>query len=396
MEGAAWVALASVAILLYIYVGYPLLVALLAWACPRPSRKGGEGEALSFSVVIAAYNEQRHLGEKLQSIASAAEGLALAEVVVGSDGSTDESEQVVADAASSLPIPIRWRPFPLRRGKPSVLNDVLPQCRGEIVVLTDARQPLEPNSLRALLRNFSDPKVGVVSGELIFLNSTGGSAERSMGFYWSYEKFIRRREARMGSVPGATGALYALRRSLFRPIDAETILDDVAIPMRIVEQGYRCVFEPEAVVFDRPSSSHGQENVRKRRTIAGNAQLFAAFPRWVLPWRNPIAFQWVSHKLLRLLSPILLLSLMAASLLMLTSMMGLLLVLGQLALYAMAAAGWVLDRKGRSSKLLAIPRMFVELNAVTLLALGDALRGRYRATWNKAYAGGESISREGR
>ena len=265
-----------------------------------------------------------------------------------------------------------------------MLNDVVPQCRSDVVVFTDARQDIAPGALAGLLSDFSDEQVGVVSGELVFRGEAATAASKGIGFYWRYEKYIRRNESRFGSVPGATGAFYAIRRKLFRPIHEDSLLDDVAIPMQAVMQGSRCVFEEQAVVFDLPSSSVAEENIRKRRTIAGNAQLIRLYPCWLLPWRNPIWFQYVSHKLGRLLSPFFLAGALAASLILFRDPLYAIALAGQVVLYGMAMIGWLF-----SIRWCGIATVFVLLNLTTLRALADAAAGRFNVKWERGIRGGD-------
>jgi poly-beta-1,6-N-acetyl-D-glucosamine synthase len=376
-----WVSAALVA---YIYVGYPALVWLLARCVRRDVRRAPF--AGTVSVVVAAYNEAPRLAAKLASVLRSRSQDAIAEIVVASDGSTDATDETVRRVGDPR---IRLSAFRERRGKPAVLNDVVPGCRGDVVVLTDARQEWAADALERLLAPFADERVGVVSGELVFRQSGRESvAAQGMGAYWDYEKFIRRQESRFRSVPGATGALYAMRRNLFRPIHEQTLLDDVAIPMAAIEQGYRCVLESGAIAFDDPSESAAQESVRKRRTIAGNLQLAALCPRWMLPWRNPVWFEFVSHKMLRLVSPLLLLLCLGSNALLWPSPPYAALLLAQGIWYAAALAGGLLARRGKGGGVSALPYMFVVLNAVTVLAWADCFRGRHRVTWESSLKAG--------
>ncbi len=370
----------SLAGLAYIYVGYPLLVWVLSRLRPLQVHKAAT--SCPVSVVIVAYNEARNLPRKLKSLLASRGAEQVVEVVVASDGSTDQTVEVVREFEDKR---VRVEAFTQRRGKAAVLNEVVPECRGEIVVLTDARQELAAEALAALLENFADERVGVVSGELVFRGEQDTTTTSSgVGAYWTYEKFIRKCEARFRSVPGATGAFYAIRRRLFRPIPENTILDDVVIPLQAVEQGYWCVFEPRAVVYDRPSTSTRQEAVRKRRTIAGAAQLVVNQPRWLLPWKNPIWLEFVSHKLLRLLSPLFLVTLAASNWLLRHEPFYAVVLALQCVFYLAAVVGWLFQRAGRRAVLFAAPLMFVTLNLVTVAALWDAARGRFQAAWKRA------------
>src|SRR6185436_20915177 len=185
---------------------------------------------------------------------------------------------------------------------------------GDIVLFADARQRFESSALRALVADFNDPSVGAVSGELMLEAAEGGArAGQGAALYWRYEKLIRSAESQTDSTVGATGAIYAIRRSLFVPIPDDTLLDDVLIPLRIVQQGYRVIFEPAARALDRTSETDRQEFGRKARTIAGTFQLFSR-ERWLFdPRRNRLWFATMSHKGLRLLLPVLHLGALAAN-----------------------------------------------------------------------------------
>lgn len=364
--------------LFYIYLGYPLLIWLLAKIRPRPVRKGECNEMVS--VVIAAHNEEAVIANKIRSLLASRDAGRITEIIVGSDGSTDRTPAVCREVNDPR---VRVVEFAARRGKASVLNDLIPQCKSAIVVLTDARQDVHPDAIGALLSNFADPEVGVVSGELVFRSSgaDGGATAAGMGAYWEYEKLIRKSESRAGSVPGATGALYAIRRNVFRPIPADTLLDDVLIPMQAVVSGGRCVFEPGAIVWDDPSGSPAEESVRKRRTFAGVLQLAGLHPDWLCPGVTPIWWEFLSHKLLRLLSPFLLFASLAASAVLISRALYRGALIAQMAVYAWGAAGMLFAKAGFRLPAAGVVLMFLRLNITILLAFQDACSGRFRAAW---------------
>jgi cellulose synthase/poly-beta-1,6-N-acetylglucosamine synthase-like glycosyltransferase len=370
----------SIAGLAYIYAGYPILIWRLGRRWPKPVSVGDwKG---SVSVVLVAYNEAGRIAKKLENLLASTSASQIVEILVGSDGSTDET----AAAARAFPDPrVRVLDFAERRGKPAVLNDLVAQCRGEAILFVDARQNLAPTALVSLLQNLHDPSVGVVSGELVFLKSQEDStAAEGVGLYWTYEKWIRSSESRFHSAPGATGAIYVLRRELFRTIPADTLLDDVVIPMQAVEQGYRCLLERDAEAYDHPSTSTGRESIRKRRTIAGCFQLLVRHPRWLRPSCNPICWQYASHKLARLFSPMLLATALAANICLASVPLYSVFLAVQFAFYVSAAVGWTYQHLGRRSALFGPSLMFVSLNTTTLFALWDAVRGRYRPAWQKS------------
>jgi cellulose synthase/poly-beta-1,6-N-acetylglucosamine synthase-like glycosyltransferase len=280
---------------------------------------------------------------------------------------------------------VRVVAHPWRRGKPSVLDDTIPECAGEIVVLGDARQRWEPDAVRRLVENFADPSVGAVSGELMLRNEAGAAVGEGVGAYWRYEKLIRRAESAIHSTVGATGAIYAIRRPLFVPIPADTLIDDVLIPLRIVRQGYRVVFDGRARAWDRTAASAREEATRKVRTIGGVVQLFAR-ERWLWAPAHPVWLQAISHKLLRLAAPFFMLAALATSAVLSPAggLYATALAL-QLAFYATAAAGMLTARRaGRLARLLAVPHAFCLLNLTTVVSLWRYLTGRQTVRWQKA------------
>ena len=373
-----WVAIAGLA---YVFVGYPATVWLASRL--RPMRPGQTLDVsdTQVAVLIAAHNETDTLAAKLRQLMAEPR---VAAVHVGIDGGSPEVVAAIEPLRSDHPDRIAVHAFAARRGKPAVLSDMMPQVAQPITVMADARQRLGEGAIEALVRRLADASVGVVSGELVFEAEDATSSAAGVGAYWRYEKLIRRSEANFRGVPGATGALYAIRTELMRPIAENTLLDDVVIPMQAVETGAKCVFEPAALVYDRPTTEPGREAVRKRRTIAGAAQLAIAQPRWLLPWRNPIWWEFGSHKLARLLAPLLLVAALAANVALATGSQFYLLLLGlHLAFYAVAGLGYLAQRLGAKLPGASVPLMFVTLNGTTALALVDAARGRFTAAWRR-------------
>ena len=377
----------------YVYLGYPVIIWCLSFFFGKPVKKGNVDFSLNVSIVISAYNESNQVRRKIANLIEVCPPLFVKEIIIASDGSTDDMEsrmsEIINEYQDKIPIKINYIHFDQRRGKASVLNDVIPRCRGNIVMLMDVRQTIVAGAIEALLSNFNDPAVGIVSGELVFRN-TGGTGEKSvqaaqsMGVYWRYEKFIRRRESILWAVPGATGALYAIRRELFKPIPSETLLDDVAIPMQATARGYRCIFEDKAIVYDVPSNSITKESIRKRRTLAGNLQLVLLYPQWLLPWCNPIFFQWMSHKLGRMISPFLLAGCLCANMLCLADPCFLILFILQVIFYSMALIGLCVRKQGWWWSMINIAAVFLYLNILILAAFKDVILRNYSGVWEKS------------
>lgn len=301
---AFWV---SALLLLHMYAGYPILMWLRArW---RPRQVSRRPWTPTVSVIMAVHNGIEHVARKLDNLSRLDYPLDKLDVVVVCDGCDDDTASLLR---AQTGLTVRVIEHEARRGKAACLNDAVAAARGEVLLMTDIRQRLNADALSELVANLADPDVGAVSGELCFLDPGTGFA-RGVDAYWRYEKFIRRAESRSDSTVGVTGALYAMRRELFRPLPTGTVLDDVLVPMCIVADGWRVVFEGRAVAWDFPSEQPEQERRRKIRTLAGNFQLVQLAPWLLLPGRNRLWFRFFSHKLLRLLAPWLMLVLVASA-----------------------------------------------------------------------------------
>lgn len=248
-------------------------------------------------------------------------------------------------------------------------------------MFTDARQSIEPGAVRRLAENFADPDVGCASGELMLGDATGGESSQGLGLYWRMEKQVRKLEAASGSVVGATGALYAERRELLTRVPPETILDDVYLLMQVVRHGKRVVLDERARAWDNPNLGTAQEFSRKVRTLSGNYQLQQLAP-WLLSSANPIRFEFVSHKLLRLAVPFALAALLAASFGLRGPFFRATLIL-QLMFYSLsvlALSGLV--KGGVLARFADAAGTFVLLNGAAIVALANILAGR-RAAWTR-------------
>jgi cellulose synthase/poly-beta-1,6-N-acetylglucosamine synthase-like glycosyltransferase len=372
---AFWLALFLLA---YVYVGYPLVAWMRAIVHSKSHRRVPSEPFVS--VVVAAYNESERIERRIENLLSLDYPREKLEIIVASDGSTDDTVRRARRFHG-----VRIWDFDERRGKAAVLNDVVPTARGEIVVLADARQRFDPETLRALVADFGDARVGAVSGELVLKSRANGTISTigaGSSFYWRYEKFIRRNESRTNSTVGATGALYAIRRDLFEPIPDDTLLDDVLIPMRIVSRGYRVLFEPAARAYDLAPASARQEFVRKVRTIAGTFQLFAREPWLFNPFRNTVWFETVSHKALRLLTPLLHAVVLVANVSLVTVPLYQWLLALQIAFYA-AAAMESLRAQRRSMFVMRLPYTICLLVWATVVGFVYFATRQQQVTWER-------------
>ena len=370
------VAFAAFAVLAYTYFGYPVVIAVLARLRPKSSKPDPSWTPM-VSVIMAVHNAAEYIQPKLKSLTEQDYPADRLEILVCSDASDDRSDKLLAEMAAQDP---RIRPFRLesRSGKPSAINHVLPQVRGDVLLMTDIRQPLSANCVRDLTSQLADPAIGAVSGNLVLQGKTGGGA------YWRYEKWIRQNEGRFRSLVGVSGSIYALRTEHMAPLPSEIILDDMWVPMRLRLQSLRIGFAPEAVAVDT-AFEDDREFARKVRTLAGNYQLLARMPALLVPLINPSWFETFSHKILRLVCPWALLVLLAATTASLCCpaheltdstlwmMRGLL--AGQALFYLLAALGPVARSPGR------LARTFVVLNWAAVVGLWRFVTGGQRITW---------------
>jgi len=385
-----WKALFWIAavLLAYVYVGYALVAAIRARL--RPKQRLRAPVEPTVSIVVVAYNEAARIAARIENLLSLDYPADRVDIVIASDGSTDDSVSRALAYAGRAPQhgaapSVSVLAFPERRGKAAVLNAVVPSLRGDVVVFADARQRFERGALRALVENFADPGVGGVSGELVLTAGDNiAAAGRGTALYWRYEKFIRATEGRTDSTVGATGAIYAIRRALFEPIPDDTILDDVVIPLRIVRRGFRVVFEPRARAYDRASLTARQEFARKARTSAGTFQLFAR-ERWLWdPRRNRLWFEAMSHKALRLTLPLLHTTLfVAAGAAAPRGGIYALTFAAQLLFYGTAAIGFTAGQRVRRSRVVSVPCAICLLNWATVVGFVRFLTRRQRATWER-------------
>jgi len=287
----------SVGGILYTYFGYPILIFLLA----RLRLKAAANQSVqpSVTLLIAAYNEEMVIEEKIKNSLAIDYPKELFQILIVSDGSADKTPEI---AKRYTNYGIESLHEPARCGKMAAINRAWSSVRGEIVVFSDANTFLQRDAVRALVRNFASEDLGCVSGDVTLVGDRA-LLGRSEDLYYRYERWLQHAESDIGSMIGADGALYASGRRLFTPPADDTILDDMAIPMAIVRAGRRVIFEPTALAHEQGSETAMEEFARKSRVIAGAVQ-FLSRRDSAVPWTQPqVVFSLVSHKALRWLSP---------------------------------------------------------------------------------------------
>ena len=349
----------SATYIVYVLCGYPLVAALIARWRARPVHRGPYEP--SVSALLPVHNGAPWIAAKLDSLLALNYPHDRLQIVIISDGSTDRTEEIAMQYAARGVELIRLP----RGGKALALNAGLKSATGEVLFLTDVRQPLDVNSLRNLTACLADPAVGAASGELVMFDDNT-QEKINVGLYWRYEKWIRRRLSQIDSVLGATGAIYVIRRSLARPMPPNTLLDDVYLPLVAFFAGRRVVFEESAIAYDQAAALE-TEFRRKVRTQAGVYQIVKYFPQ-LLSFQNRMWFHFISHKLGRLFLPYALIALALVSF-WIPAPWSRIAVALQAAFYALAAMDPVLPESLPLKRLSSPARTFVVLMAAALCAV---------------------------
>jgi glycosyltransferase involved in cell wall biosynthesis len=384
----------SVAVLAYGYAGFPLLVAGVARIRNRQVLKAAITPHVS--LIIAAYNEEKVVGRRVENALALDYPPELLEVIVASDGSTDGTEAALAGLD---PDRVRVLRLP-RRGKAHALAEAVRRSRGEILVFSDANTHYDPGALRALVRNFADPEVGGVAGHTGYvLPPDGEAAGRGEDLYWRYDTWLKALESRTGSVISAHGGMYALRRELFRPLEDASVTDDFGISTGVVEQGSRLVFEPEARGYETTVGQSSGEFGRRVRLMTRGLRGVVLRRRLLNPARYGFySVSFFSHKILRRLLPLFLPVLFVTSVAL--SSQGLL-YLGaawaQGVFYGLALIGWALrDRSLGMRRPFYIPFFYCLANLAAVVALWNLVRGKRIERWSPQRHEGQPRAGQGR
>jgi cellulose synthase/poly-beta-1,6-N-acetylglucosamine synthase-like glycosyltransferase len=386
----ALLVLSCLALVGYSYVGYFLV--LVAWDAAAevaglfrflgdgPDRRGPRAANLPrVSIVFAAHDEASCIREKIENSLALDYPADRLEVIVGCDGCTDGTAELARRAGGDRVKVIEIQP---RGGKSNALARVVPIATGDLVVFTDANVMIERGALRALARRFEDPSVGAVVGRLRLVDPLHRDVRESL--YWRFETLLKHYEGRRGCVIGANGGLYAIRRLLFQPLRRDTIVDDFVIPVRIALRGWRIPYEPAAVAFEATTEDAGREFARRARIGAGCWQALVRLPELADPRQGFLAFAFLSHKLLRWVTPLLLAVALAGSVpLALGGSWGFgALLAAQLAFYGLAVLG-ARGAAGPLARAASLAHYFVGMNVALAAGFWRFVRGTQAPAWNR-------------
>jgi biofilm PGA synthesis N-glycosyltransferase PgaC len=373
-----WVVGACFVFVVYTYVGYPALLWLLAkLKRSRQEPADSEVDLPSVTVVIAAHNEENNIAGRLENVLGSDYPPDKLNVVVACDGCTDNTA-----ALASRYERVQVLEISPHRGKAAALNEAVRRATGEVIVFTDARQRFARDAIRQLVAGLRYKGVGALGGDLILIDFAG--APQAMGAYWRYEKLVRGLEARVDSPIQCSGAIYAIFRRLFVPMPEGLVLDDMWVPLHIRRQGFRIALASEAKAYDAVTPSYEREFKRKVRTLAGNYQLMWAAPWLLVPIMNPLWWQFVSHKVCRLLVPYALIAMYGASWALLGKPYGAGLVLAQTGYYLLGAVAWLFPALARRFRLVGLAGSFLSLNAAAAVAPFALVLGKGRVRWERS------------
>jgi cellulose synthase/poly-beta-1,6-N-acetylglucosamine synthase-like glycosyltransferase len=397
LTGILWGALTLIG---YTYAGYPLLVGLLARLVPGTTTADApplpEETLPTVTLLIAAYNEEATLAQKLENSLALAYPQDQLQILVATDGS-DDGTVAIAERFADRGVALSHSP--LRGGKVAAINRALARAQGEIVIFSDANNLYTKNSLRALVAPFGDPRVGAVAGAKVILRGDGALGD-SEGLYWRYESWIKQQESRLGNCVGVAGEILAVRRALIRPLPTGIINDDAYLAMELLRRGYQIRYAPAARSVERVSLTAADEVARRTRINAGRYQALAE-ARDRLPWRRPIVlWQILSHKFLRLALPLAMIAAAASNLLLvlvggrIAPRWPRVLLAGQSLFYLAALVGNTVTLPGKLGKLLYLPTFLVNSNGAALLGLLRYLRGAQRVQWQRAQRRATTVAPE--
>ncbi len=362
----------------YIYFGYALIIWALAHLRTRPVQCKAIYPLVSF--IIPVHNEEEVIEEKICNCLALDYPEDRLQILVVSDGSTDATHAIVE---RYLNRGVRLLVLE-RRGKAHALNEGVQRAGGEILVLSDANSMLEPHSLSRLVANFADPEVGGVCGNQKYRSRAGADAtERGENLYWRFDKWLKSQESRTGSIFAADGSLYAIRRSLYVPVQDPAQADDIAISCRVVLQGYRLVYEPLAITYEHSPLEGRRELIRKIRVTNHSVRALLNLGHGL--WTSGFySFELLSHKFFRHLIPLALILLFGANLIAMEDSSSFrVLMLLQILFYLLALAGFCSrsHRMGRW-RIFSLPYFFSLVNIAALLGVLDILRGRRVTAWS--------------
>lgn len=371
----------SLFLIFYAYVGYPLLITLLSLLIHnRVKQKEIEPPV---TLLITAFNEEKDIARKIENSLSLDYPKDKLEIVVASDGSTDATDEIVRSFANNeAGVPVVLHRVEGRVGKTATQNSAVKVCRGEIIIFSDAASMYDRNAIRAFVRNYADPDVGAVSGMYTYEVVEGASTGLATKIFWNLENFIKSRQTKIKTITGCCGCIYSLRRELYTDLPA-TIISDLVEPLMILQKGYRIAFEPDANALEETAGKSVDEFKMRIRVIVRGMTGMLYARKLYNPFKYPfVAFQLISHKVMRWLVPVFcIVAFVTNAILAGSSLLYLFLFLGQILFYLLALMGFFLEKKGIHKKVFYLPLYFCIVNIAALISMFKVLKGENIVTW---------------
>ena len=371
----------SCALIVYTYVGYPLLITLISLIMNNKV-KASDIEP-SVSILITAYNEEKDIEKKLRNTFDLDYPKDKLEIVVASDGSTDATDDIVRNyERNDRGIRVVLHRVEGRLGKTATQNSAVRICRGDIIVFSDAASMYDPHAIKALVRNYADPSVGAVSGMYRYINKTKGSVGFATILFWHFENFIKSRQTRIKTTTGCCGCIYSVRKKLYTELPPN-IISDLVEPLTILKKGYRISFEPLALAYEETTEKPKEEFKMRIRVIVRGMNGLLYMRSLLNPFRYPfVSFQLFSHKILRWLVPVFCIIIFLSNIpLSIGNKFYQFTFMSQVTFYLLAILGFLLEKKGIRKKVFYLPMYFTIVNAASLVSMLKVFKGENIVVW---------------
>ncbi|MFQ5628583.1 MAG: glycosyltransferase family 2 protein [bacterium] len=374
-----WMFFSSIILVIYVYAGYPVLLLILRRLCGEKPYLQQDIEPL-VTLIISAYNEEKIIAQKIENSLALDYPQNKLEIVVISDKSSDGTDEIALSFADKG---VKLIQMPERGGKTVGLNTAIPQAKGKIVIFSDANAMYDKNVVRKITRNFADENVGVVTGESRYAIEDGDTSTTSENLYWKYELALKRLESGLGSLVGGDGAIYAIRKKLYRQLNPSD-LSDFVNPLQIIEQGYRNVYEEEAFSFEKGGESFEKEFRRKVRIVNRAWRGLMGMRRLLNPYRYGFfAIQAISHKLLRWLVPVFMLLAFVTNIFLVENGSFFKLIMSlQIAFYSFAFIGLLRKKQEPIARIFYVPYYFCLVNWASLQGILENYTGETYTVWS--------------
>ena len=363
-------------VIFYTYGGYFLVISILSLFIHRPVKKKAIYPRVTF--LVTAYNEERDIKKKLEDTLALDYPKDKLEIMAASDGSTDRTDEIVREFHNQG---VMLKRVEGRVGKTATQNEAVKAATGEVIIFSDATTTYKKDAIKKLIRNYHDPSVGAVSGRYEYHNPTGAPVGAGTILFWKYENFIKSMQTKIRTITGCCGCIYSVRKEAYVPLPAD-IISDLVEPLKIIEKGYRVVFEPEAIAYEVTTEKSSEEFGMRVRVINRAMRGILSVKTLLNPFRYPfVSFQLISHKILRWLIPFFLIGLFVSNCFLLDHWFYNLTFTGQIIFYCAAFLGWIADMLGYHLRILAIPLYFCVVNVASMIAFSKTLTGQKSVTW---------------